>query len=80
MSLETLTDAERERIISLKLQHAYDRPNADQMMTVSDLVDGEIIERPASFDESWVPVMRRLRDMPSAEEERPAESDQSLGL
>ena len=82
MSLEALTATERAQLVALKLRYAYDDPVAgDAPITVSDLVDGKIVERTATFDESWAPVARELRNLPAEPEDSadgaPAQADGS---
>ena len=62
-----LTDSERDVLVALKLRHAYNRTPADDIIQVSDLENGELIERDATFLESWAPIRRELSTLPANE-------------
>lgn len=59
---EELTPAQRDAVVALKLRYAYERGESDSPMMVSDLVDGEIVERPAEPHETVASIWRELGD------------------
>lgn len=70
-----LNDAEREQLVALKLRHAYNRTTADEAIQVSDMQDGELTERDATFIESWQPISRALDEMAAAQRSPEVESE-----